>query len=155
MKNSYPFFPSFLCSFLNDHEEARAAEEQAMQQVRALQEMVRNQPAASSNDMLDSVEMKVLQRNLDATQAELKQTEGRLNQILQEKTKLEQNLFRSHQDYKDLQQSIEARVKTQGEALKIELDMVRAELETTKQAVDCEREQMKRRKKRWNRRPKS
>lgn len=123
-----------------------------MQQVRALQEMVRNQPAASTNDMLDSVEMKVLQRNLDATQAELKQTEGRLNQILQEKTKLEQNLFRSHQDYQDLQQSIEARVKTQGEALKIELDVMRAELETTKQAVHTQNEMLRDRKKRWSRR---
>lgn len=52
---------------------------------------------------MDSVEMKVLQRNLEATQAELEKTEARVNEVLQEKTKVEQNLFRSHQELKDLQ----------------------------------------------------
>ena len=42
-----------------------------MQQVRALQEMVRSQPSGASGSSADSVEMKVLQRNLEATQAEL------------------------------------------------------------------------------------
>lgn len=52
-----------------------------MQQIHALQEMVRNQPAGGSKNVLDSVEMKVLQRNLDAAQAELQKTESRLSEI--------------------------------------------------------------------------
>ena len=71
--------------------------------------MVRSQPAGSGGNSVDSVEMKVLQRNLEATQAELEKTEARVNEVLQEKTKVEQNLFRAHQELKDLQESLDAR----------------------------------------------
>ena len=111
------------------------SEEQAMQQVRALQEMVRSQPVASGVDASESIEMQALQRKLDSTQVELQKMESRLNEAIQEKTKIEQNLFRSHQDYQDLKKSIEARVATQGEALKIEIDTTHEELTTTKEEV--------------------
>ena len=124
-----------LPSILNLNEEARAEAEQAMQQVRALQEMVRSQPAGSSSGSSDSVEMKVLQRNLEATQAELEKTEARVTEVLQEKTKLEQNLFRSHQEMQDLQKSLDARVASKSAGLKLELDTAKADLERVQQEV--------------------
>ena len=106
-----------------------------MQQARALQEMVRSQPAGSGGDGVDSVEMKVLQRNLEATQAELEKTEARVNEVLQEKTKVEQNLFRSHQELKDLQDSLDARVASKSASLKLELDTAKSDLEMAQQKV--------------------
>ena len=106
-----------------------------MQQVRALQEMVRSQPAGNSGGGADSVEMKVLQRNLEATQAELEKTEARVTEVLQEKTKLEQNLFRSHQELKDLQESMDARVASKNVSLKLELDTVKSDLAMMQQTV--------------------
>lgn len=110
-----------------------------MQQVRALQEMVRSQPSGASGSSADSVEMKVLQRNLEATQAELAKTEARVNEVLQEKTKLEQNLFRSHQELKDLQDSLDARVASKSSSLKLELDTVKTDLDMMRQTVRMKR----------------
>ena len=107
-----------------------------MQQVRALQEMVRSQPSGASGSSADSVEMKVLQRNLEATQAELAKTEARVNEVLQEKTKLEQNLFRSHQELKD---SLDARVASKSNSLKLELDTVKTDLDMMRQTVRMKR----------------
>ena len=84
---------------------------------------------------MDSVEMKVLQRNLEATQAELEKTEARVNEVLQEKTKVEQNLFRSHQELKDLQESLDARVASKSASLKLELDTAKSDLEMAQQKV--------------------
>ena len=106
-----------------------------MQQIHALQEMVRNQPAGGSKNVLDSVEMKVLQRNLDAAQAELQKTESRLSEINQSKSKVEQNLLRSRQELDDLQKSVESHVATQSQGQQIELDALRAELSVLKQSV--------------------
>ena len=117
------------------YEEARAESEQAMQQVRALQEMLRSQPAGTTGGSSNSVEMKVLQRNLEATQAELEKTEARVTEILQEKTKLEQNLFRSHQEMQDLQKSIDARVASKSAGLKLELDTAKDDLTRVQQEV--------------------
>ena len=113
-----------------------------MQQARALQEMVRSQPVGSTSEGGDSVEMKVLQRNLEASQAELAKTEERISEVLQEKTKLEQNLFRSHQELQDVQRTIDARVANQSAALKLELETAKADLSLARQAVSgvCERE---------------
>ena len=79
--------------------------------------------------------MKVLQRNLEATQAELEKTEARVNEVLQEKTKVEQNLFRSHQELKDLQDSLDARVASKSASLKLELDTAKSDLEMAQQKV--------------------
>ena len=138
LKNEYPCFSSSV-SVLHSYEEARAEAEQAMQQVRALQEMVRSQPSGASGSSADSVEMKVLQRNLEATQAELAKTEARVNEVLQEKTKLEQNLFRSHQELKDLQDSLDARVASKSNSLKLELDTVKTDLDMMRQTVRMKR----------------
>ena len=97
--------------------------------------MVRSQPAGSGGNSVDSVEMKVLQRNLEATQAELEKTEARVNEVLQEKTKVEQNLFRSHQELKDLQESLDARVASKSASLKLELDTAKSDLEMAQQKV--------------------
>lgn len=97
--------------------------------------MVRSQPAGSGGNSVDSVEMKVLQRNLEATQAELEKTEVRVNEVLQEKTKVEQNLFRSHQELKDLQESLDARVASKSASLKLELDTAKSDLEMAQQKV--------------------
>ena len=97
--------------------------------------MVRSQPAGSGGNSVDSVEMKVLQRNLEATQAELEKTEARVNEVLQEKTKVEQNLFRSHQELKDLQESLDARVASKSASLKLELDTAKSDLERAQQKV--------------------
>ena len=97
--------------------------------------MVRSQPAGSGGNSVDSVEMKELQRNLEATQAELEKTEARVNEVLQEKTKVEQNLFRSHQELKDLQESLDARVASKSASLKLELDTAKSDLEMAQQKV--------------------
>lgn len=97
--------------------------------------MVRSQPAGSGGNSVDSVEMKVLQRNLEATQAELEKTEACVNEVLQEKTKVEQNLFRSHQELKDLQESLDARVASKSASLKLELDTAKSDLEMAQQKV--------------------
>ena len=97
--------------------------------------MVRSQPAGSGGNSVDSVEMKVLQRNLEATQAELEKTEARVNEVLQEKTKVGQNLFRSHQELKDLQESLDARVASKSASLKLELDTAKSDLEMAQQKV--------------------
>ena len=123
-----------------------------MQQIRALQEMVRNQPARGSENVLDSVEMKVLQRNLDAAQAELQKTESRLSEINQSKSKVEQNLLRSRQELDDLQKSMNSHIATQSEGQQIELDALRAELSVLKQSVGTA-QRLHRRKKPWRSKP--
>ena len=121
--------------FLNDYEEAKAEAERAMEQARALQELVRSQSSSGSGPAGDSVEMKVLQRNLEGTQAELAAMEERMKEIIQEKTKLEQNLFRSHQELKDVQNSIDSRVESQASSLKLELSTVKSDLSSCRQDV--------------------
>ena len=121
--------------FLNDYEEAKAEAERAMEQARALQELVRSQSSSGSGPAGDSVEMKVLQRNLEGTQAELAAMEERMKEVLQEKTKLEQNLFRSHQELKDVQNSIDSRVESQASSLKLELSTVKSDLSSCRQDV--------------------
>ena len=121
--------------FLNDYEEAKAEAERAMEQARALQELVRSQSSSGSGPAGDSVEMKVLQRNLENTQAELTKMEERMGEVLKEKTKLEQNLFRSHQELQDVQNSIDARVESQASSLKLELSTFKSDLTVCKQEV--------------------
>ena len=79
--------------------------------------------------------MKVLQRNLENTQAELTKMEERMGEVLKEKTKLEQNLFRSHQELQDVQNSIDARVESQASSLKLELSTFKSDLTVCKQEV--------------------
>lgn len=121
--------------FFNDYEEAKAEAERAMDQARALQELVRTQSSSGSGPAADNVEMKVLQRNLEGTQAELAKMEERLGDVLKEKTKLEQNLFRSHQELQDVQKSIDARVESQASSLKLELSTVKSDLTLCQQEV--------------------
>lgn len=106
-----------------------------MEQARALQELVRSQSSSGAGPAGDSVEMKVLQRNLEGTQAELAKMEGRLGELLQEKTKLEQNLFRSHQELEDVQKTIDTRVESQAASLKLELSTVKSDLSVCRQEV--------------------
>ena len=58
-----------------------------------------------------------------------------MNEVLQEKTKVEQNLFRSHQELKDLQESLDARVASKSASLKLELDTAKSDLEMAQQKV--------------------
>lgn len=106
-----------------------------MEQARALQELVRTQSSSGGGPAGDSVEMKVLQRNLEGTQAELTKMEERLGEVMKEKQKLEQNLFRSHQELKDVQASIDARVESQASSLKLELSTVKSDLSSCRQEV--------------------
>ena len=117
------------------YEEAKAEAERAMEQARALQELVRSQSSTAAGPAGDSVEMKVLQRNLEGTQAELTKMEARLGEVLQEKTRLEQNLFRSHQELQDCQKSIDARVESQSASLKLELTTTKSDLTRCQQEV--------------------
>ena len=58
-----------------------------MQQVRALQEMLRTQSSGSAGNA--GVEIKVIQRNLEATQAELEKTKSHLEELEEDKKKVE------------------------------------------------------------------
>ena len=48
---------------------------------------------------------------------------------------MEQNLFRSHQELKDLQESLDARVASKSASLKLELDTAKSDLEMAQQKV--------------------
>ena len=104
-----------------------------MQQVRALQEMLRTQSSGSAGNA--GVEIKVIQRNLEATQAELEKTKSHL----EEKKKVEQNMAKSQQDLQDLQKVIDDRVAAQNNSLKLEFDAASADLKTTKKRVGAVR----------------
>lgn len=127
----------FRC-FLHRYEEAKAETEQAMQQVRALQEMLRTQSSGSAGNA--GVEIKVIQRNLEATQAELEKTKSHLEELEEDKKKVEQNMAKSQQDLQDLQKVIDDRVAAQNNSLKLEFDAASADLKNTKKRVGVARE---------------
>ena len=126
----------FRC-FLHPYEEAKAETEQAMQQVRALQEMLRTQSSGSAGNA--GVEIKVIQRNLEATQAELEKTKSHLEELEEDKKKVEQNMAKSQQDLQDLQKVIDDHVAAQNNSLKLEFDAASADLKTTKKRVGAVR----------------
>lgn len=106
-----------------------------MQQVRALQEMVRSQPTDVKVSEEDTAEMKQLQEALDVCQSALTKTEARMNEVIQEKTKMEQDLFRSHQEVQNLQRTMDSRVAAQSASLKSDLDTLRLHLEEARSKV--------------------
>lgn len=106
-----------------------------MQQVHALQEMVRSQPTDVKVSEEDAAEMKQLQEALDVCQSALSKTEARVNEVIQEKTKMEQDLFRSHQEVQDLQRTMDSRVTAQNASLKGDLDALRSNLEEARAKV--------------------
>ena len=106
-----------------------------MQQVRALQEMVRSQPTDVKVSEEDAAEMKELQSALDVCQDALSKAEARVNEVIQEKTKIEQDLFRSHQEVQDLQRTMDTRVAAQSASLKSDLERTRSELEEERAKV--------------------
>ena len=106
-----------------------------MQQVRALQEMVRSQPTDVKVSEEDAAEMKELQSALDVCQDALSKAEARVNEVIQEKTKIEQDLFRSHQEVQDLQRTMDTRVAAQSASLKSDLERTRSELEEARAKV--------------------
>ena len=121
---------------LNAYEEAKAETEQAMQQVRALQEMVRSQPAGGAGSV-GSVELKVLQRNLEATQAELEKTKAHLEELEDAKKKVDQNMSRSKQELDEIQKTIDSRVAAQNTSLKLEYDTAKSDMNTVTKRVPC------------------
>ena len=106
-----------------------------MQQVHALQEMVRSQPTDVKVSEEDAAERKQLQEALDVCQSALSKTETRVNEVIQEKTKMEQDLFRSHQEVQDLQRTMDSRVTAQSASLKSDLDALRSNLEEARAKV--------------------
>lgn len=106
-----------------------------MQQVRALQEMVRSQPTDVKVSDEDAAEMKELQSALEVCQDALSKAEARVNEVIQEKTKIEQDLFRSHQEVQDLQRTMDTRVAAQSASLKSDLERTRSELEEARAKV--------------------
>ena len=106
-----------------------------MQQVRALQEMVRSQPTDVKVSDEDAAEMKELQSALEVCQDALSKAEARVNEVIQEKTKIEQDLFRSHQEVQDLQRTMDTRVAAQSASLKSGLERTRSELEEARAKV--------------------
>lgn len=106
-----------------------------MQQVHALQEMVRSQPTDVKVSEEDAAEMKQLQEALDVCQSALSKTEARVNEVIQEKTKIEQDLFRSHQEVQNLQRTMDSRVSAQSASLKSDLDALRSNLEEARAKV--------------------
>lgn len=107
-----------------------------MQQVRALQEMVRSQPTDVKVSDEDAAEMKELQSALEVCQDALSKAEARVNEVIQEKTKIEQDLFRSHQEVQDLQRTMDTRVAAQSASLKSDLERTRSELEEARAKVN-------------------
>lgn len=110
-----------------------------MQQVRALQEMVRSQPTDVKVSDEDAAEMKELQSALEVCQDALSKAEARVNEVIQEKTKIEQDLFRSHQEVQDLQRTMDTRVAAQSASLKSDLERTRSELEEARAKVAIKR----------------
>ena len=106
-----------------------------MQQVRALQEMVRSQPTDVKVSDEDAAEMKELQSALEVCQDALSKADARVNEVIQEKTKIEQDLFRSHQEVQDLQRTMDTRVAAQSASLKSDLERTRSELEEARAKV--------------------
>lgn len=106
-----------------------------MQQVHALQEMVRSQPTDVKVSDEDAAEMKELQSALEVCQDALSKAEARVNEVIQEKTKIEQDLFRSHQEVQDLQRTMDTRVAVQSASLKSDLERTRSELEEARAKV--------------------
>ena len=58
-----------------------------------------------------------------------------MNEVIQEKTKMEQDLFRSHQEVQDLQRTMDSRVTAQSASLKGDLDALRSNLEEARAKV--------------------
>lgn len=104
-----------------------------MQQVRALQEMLRTQSSGTAGNA--DVEIKVIQRNLEATQAELEKTKSHLEELEEDKKKVEQNMAKSQQELQEVQKVINDRVAAQNNSLKLEFDTASTDLKATKKRV--------------------
>lgn len=100
-----------------------------------MQEMVRSQPTDVKVSDEDAAEMKELQSALEVCQDALSKAEARVNEVIQEKTKIEQDLFRSHQEVQDLQRTMDTRVAVQSASLKSDLEHTRSELEEARAKV--------------------
>lgn len=100
-----------------------------------MQEMVRSQPTDVKVSDEDAAEMKELQSALEVCQEALSKAEARVNEVIQEKTKIEQDLFRSHQEVQDLQRTMDTRVAVQSASLKSDLEHTRSELEEARAKV--------------------
>lgn len=100
-----------------------------------MQEMVRSQPTDVKVSDEDAAEMKELQSALEVCQEALSKAEARVNEVIQEKTKIEQDLFRSHQEVQDLQRTMDTRVAVQSASLKSDLEHTRSELEGARAKV--------------------
>lgn len=100
-----------------------------------MQEMVRSQPTDVKVSDEDAAEMKELQSALEVCQEALSKAEARVNEVIQEKTKIEQDLFRSHQEVQNLQRTMDTRVAVQSASLKSDLEHTRSELEGARAKV--------------------
>ena len=68
---------------------------------------------------MGSVELKVLQRNLEATQAELEKTKAHLEEL------------------EEIQKTIDSRVAAQNTSLKLEYDTAKSDMNTVTKRVLC------------------